>query len=125
MKNVRKQLEKELSTAIARLQQLGLTPRDDEQSSRPDSQSVSDIGDVAQVSERRELEFETRDRLAERINRLSAALQRLDEGSYGICERCGQRIHPARLRALPEAPLCRDCQEHVERIAGTARPASL
>jgi DnaK suppressor protein len=124
MKDVRERLEKDLDAATAMLRQFGITPAD-EQAPRPDSQSVNDIGDVAQVNERRELEFGTRERLAGRISRLSAALQRLDEGHYGICERCGRRIHPARLQALPEAALCRDCQEEVERMAGPVRRASL
>jgi RNA polymerase-binding transcription factor len=125
MNDVRKRLERELDEALAKLRQLGIMPADDEQAVRPDSQSVNDIGDVAQVNERRELEFGTRERLGERISRLDAALQRLDAGHYGICERCGRPIHPARLQALPEAPLCRDCQEEAERMEGPARRASL
>jgi RNA polymerase-binding protein DksA len=121
MNDPRKRLEHDLDAATSMLRHIGITPPEDEQAARPDSQSVNDIGDVAQVNERRELEFGTRERLAERINRLTAALQRLDEGHYGICERCGQPIQPARLRALPEAALCRDCQEGVERIAGPVR----
>jgi DnaK suppressor protein len=77
------------------------------------------------VSETRDLEFGNRERLAERINRLTAALQRVDDGSYGVCERCGRQIQPARLEAIPEAACCRDCQEEIERGDRTARPASL
>ncbi len=125
MNDARKRLEKDLDVATSMLRHLGITPPEDEQAARPDSPSVNDIGDVAQVNERRELEFGTRERLAERINRLSAALQRLDEGHYGMCERCGQPIQPARLQALPEAELCRDCQEKVERMAGPVRRVTL
>jgi RNA polymerase-binding protein DksA len=42
------------------------------------------------------------------------ALKRIDEGTYGICRRCGQPIDLARLRALPMASLCLSCQEHQE-----------
>ncbi|OGO05431.1 MAG: hypothetical protein A2Y73_06335 [Chloroflexi bacterium RBG_13_56_8] len=42
------------------------------------------------------------------------ALKRMDEGSYGICRRCGQAIDMARLRVLPTAALCLSCQEIVE-----------
>ena len=62
----------------------------------------------------------TRERAAERVNQLSAALQRLHEGRYGLCERCGGVIELARLVALPEATTCRDCQEIVERERGQA-----
>lgn len=46
----------------------------------------------------------------ERVNR---ALQKLENGTYGICEDCGVRIDRARLEALPQAVYCLDCQaEH-------------
>lgn len=48
---------------------------------------------------------QARDRLAE----LDAALARVDDGSYGRCERCGQPIPPARLDARPEARTCVGC----------------
>ena len=40
-----------------------------------------------------------------------AALDRVAEGSYGICENCGKPIAPARLAALPEATLCINCAD--------------
>jgi len=43
------------------------------------------------------------------------ALERLAEGTYGICEECGQRIPDARLRAVPSASLCVRCKETAER----------
>jgi len=41
--------------------------------------------------------------------RLQRALAKLDEGSYGTCDRCGAAIAPARLEAVPESVLCIDC----------------
>jgi len=38
------------------------------------------------------------------------ALAKLDEGSYGICDRCGQPITPERLEAMPSATLCVTCR---------------
>ena len=46
---------------------------------------------------------------------IEAALQRLDAGTYGVCERCGQPIPPRRLEALPYATLCVACQALEER----------
>jgi RNA polymerase-binding transcription factor DksA len=40
---------------------------------------------------------------------LAAAIDRLDAGTYGICEACGRPIAPARLEALPAARRCIDC----------------
>ena len=53
------------------------------------------------------------DRALER--KIEAALERLDAGKYGICERCGKPINPRRLEALPYVTLDVDCQEIVER----------
>lgn len=48
---------------------------------------------------------------------LRQALARLDDGSYGLCEECGQPIGASRLLARPEARLCIDCQTRAERRA--------
>jgi DnaK suppressor protein len=42
------------------------------------------------------------------------ALQKMDRGVYGCCEKCGEPIDPARLKALPYAELCMACQAHAE-----------
>ena len=42
------------------------------------------------------------------------ALRKMDNGVYGCCERCGEKIDPARLKALPYATLCMPCQERAE-----------
>jgi RNA polymerase-binding transcription factor DksA len=44
-----------------------------------------------------------------RLMELEAALQRMEEGTYGVCEACGQAIEPERLAALPIAILCIAC----------------
>lgn len=43
------------------------------------------------------------------LARVRDALRRMDEGSYGLCESCGEPIAEARLRALPHARMCADC----------------
>ena len=52
-------------------------------------------------------------RLEERLSQIEAGLERIKAGQYGVCERCGEKINPARLRALPYAILCIKCQEQV------------
>jgi DnaK suppressor protein len=42
------------------------------------------------------------------------ALERMDKGTYGVCERCGEEIDYARLEAIPHASLCIRCQQHLE-----------
>ncbi|MCS6861859.1 MAG: TraR/DksA C4-type zinc finger protein [Abditibacteriales bacterium] len=51
--------------------------------------------------------------LQQRLNDINRALERLREGTYGICEMCGQPIKPARLEALPWTTLCLNCRELV------------
>ncbi len=43
------------------------------------------------------------------IKAIKAALKRIDDASYGICVRCGERISEQRLDLLPYTPLCRNC----------------
>jgi len=47
----------------------------------------------------------------ESIRKIELALKRLDEGSYGYCEECSEEISMERLKVIPFALLCRDCQE--------------
>ena len=47
--------------------------------------------------------------LRESLNEVEQALTKFDQGVYGLCERCGQPIAPARLEAKPAARLCIDC----------------
>jgi DnaK suppressor protein len=48
------------------------------------------------------------------LAQVEAALTRFEQGTYGICERCGDHIDPARLKALPYAKLCMSCQQRTE-----------
>lgn len=48
------------------------------------------------------------------LGQVEAALARLERGEYGQCERCGQEIDFARLKAIPHATLCIRCQQIVE-----------
>jgi DnaK suppressor protein len=48
------------------------------------------------------------------LEEVLAALERMETGTYGACDRCGEAIDFARLKAVPEATLCMDCQTIVE-----------
>ncbi len=45
--------------------------------------------------------------------KVTNALERFEQGTYGICEQCGTEIDPARLKALPYATLCLHCQQRL------------
>lgn len=53
-----------------------------------------------------------RDRLL--IGEIHAALARVEDGEYGVCQECGEEISPARLRAQPTASLCVHCKALLE-----------
>lgn len=53
-------------------------------------------------------------RLRHTLSLVKRALEKMDKGTYGICEQCGDAIDPARLKALPYATLCMSCQARAE-----------
>jgi DnaK suppressor protein len=55
------------------------------------------------------------------MEKIAAALTRLEEGEYGMCRDCGQEIAEKRLRALPFATRCKGCQESAEFSEGHER----
>jgi DnaK suppressor protein len=54
------------------------------------------------------------------LEAIEDALMRLENGSYGLCEVCGQPIEPRRLEIMPETALCRNCQSYREKLAKAA-----
>ena len=50
----------------------------------------------------------------EQVQMIDAAIERMSEGTYGICKRCGQPIHEDRLEALPFVAFCITCQTYLE-----------
>ncbi|RKY60855.1 MAG: RNA polymerase-binding protein DksA [Candidatus Latescibacterota bacterium] len=71
--------------------------------------------DKAFSSEGRELLSSFIDRHTEGLEAVNQALERIKEGTYGICVRCGGEISEERLEAIPTASLCLSCQQALER----------
>lgn len=71
-----------------------------------EEQSVTDFA--------KDMEFALMQMKADTLTRIDEALHRLEDGTYGECAECGTEIPSARLKALPFAVLCRDCQEREE-----------
>jgi DnaK suppressor protein len=76
-----------------------------------------DQGDISELDTQDEIEFALLQMKADTLNRIDAALRRLDEGAYGNCFECGDEIAEGRLRALPFAVRCKDCEEALETAA--------
>jgi DnaK suppressor protein len=72
---------------------------------------VLDEGESSEVDIQDEIEFALLQLKAETLHKIDVAIRRLDEGAYGQCFECGDQIAEARLRALPFAVRCRDCEE--------------
>lgn len=70
-----------------------------------------DDGEVADVDVQEEIELALVQMRFETIARIDAALARLEAGQYGRCAECGDDISDARLRALPFAVRCVECEE--------------
>lgn len=114
MDAIRKRLEQELRSATARLRHMGVADSLDELRPAGDTGFADEV-DGIQANEWREIGFATRELLVDRVNRLSSALDRVDNGEYGTCVECGEAIAPARLRVMPEVETCVRCQENLER----------
>jgi DnaK suppressor protein len=75
---------------------------------------LSDVLDAVESSEadiQEEIEFALIQMKSETLNKINDALSRLEQGSYGNCFECGEEIAEKRLRALPFAVRCKDCEE--------------
>ncbi len=80
-----------------------------------DSTSFPDPTDRATQESDRSFELRIRDRERRLISKIREALERLDEGEFGICESCGEGISEGRLKARPVTTLCIDCKMEQER----------
>ena len=88
------------------------------------TQGVLDAAESSEADIQDEIEFALIQMKAETLHRINEALERLEEGSYGRCFECGEEIEPRRLRALPFAVRCKDCEEAREVAAQRERVLS-
>jgi DnaK suppressor protein len=72
---------------------------------------VLDQGESSDVDIQEDIEFALIQMKGETLTKVNEALRRLDENTYGNCFECGDEIAEARLRALPFAVRCKDCEE--------------
>ncbi len=72
---------------------------------------VLDPGETSEVDIQEDIEFALIQMKAETLNKINEALSRLEDGTYGHCFECGEEIAQPRLRALPFAVRCKDCEE--------------
>lgn len=87
----------------------------------------AEVGDVKDAEEQsvddfvQEVDFALMQMKSQTLSQIDEAIQRLEDGTYGVCGDCGKEIAEARLKALPFAGLCRSCQEQKENRSAEER----
>jgi len=72
---------------------------------------AADTTETSEADIQDDIEFALIQMKAETLNKIGAALVRLEEGTYGYCRGCGNEVAERRLRALPFAARCKNCEE--------------
>jgi len=103
---VRERLDKELGETLAELERL-------EQKLRVEVEYGLGEGDP--IIYEREMNMALRRRARRKVRSMQQALERFEEGTYGICEICEKEISAQRLEALPQARLCIECAQKAGR----------
>ena len=88
---------------------------------------LNEVLDAVESSEadiQEDLEFALIQMKSETLNKIDDAIARLEQGDYGYCFECGEEIAEKRLRALPFAVRCKDCEERRETIEQRERQAA-
>ncbi len=89
-----------------------------------------DPTDRASLESDRNFVLRIKDRERKLITKIKEALERIDNGTFGICDSCGKAISEKRLKARPVTTLCIECktedenQERIERMRGTKHRSS-
>ena len=73
------------------------------------------MGDTATVTFDRELDYTLEENSEHVLAEIDAALERIEDGTFGTCRSCGRPIAPERLEAIPWATQCIDCRRREER----------
>lgn len=113
-----KSLKVELESEHARLTEevAGMDAGDRELLSEASGENAyrDHMADQGSATFERELDISLEESVRERLEEVEAALKRIEQGTYGTCERCGATIPVERLTAVPTASLCITCKEAEE-----------
>jgi RNA polymerase-binding protein DksA len=74
------------------------------------------LADSGTYTFERERDLSLENNIRDILAKIEVALEKLDKHTYGVCDRCGNLIDPARLKALPYANLCISCKKEEEKI---------
>ncbi len=113
---IKKQLLKMREEILSRLQKARTEDRG--------GRDIGDEGDAAQDTISRETNIALENRDIETLREIDYALKKMEKGTYGICESCGDEIPIERLKVLPFARYCLECQEEFEKEQKRRGPES-
>lgn len=80
---------------------------------------LPDEVDLASSESEQSMSLRLRDRERVLLKKIDKVLEKIDDGSYGVCERCGEEIGLKRLEARPVTDLCIRCKEEQEKMERT------
>ena len=105
---LRARLESEHNRLTHEMEQLkaSVRPAEERREGSPFGKREEEAAEASELETRLELEKRVREQLAA----VEHALAKYDEGTYGLCDSCGEPIGPERLEALPQASLCLNCK---------------
>ena len=109
----RAHLETERKRLLVELEQLqaGVPSPEERRVGSPFGKREEEATETLELEKRLVLEKRTRGQMAA----VEHALQKFEEGTYGLCDICGKPIDPARLEALPQASVCMTCKAQQEK----------
>ena len=110
VEKIRKILLEEKAKILAKLERAR-----EEQNFAREKQAVGDEVDSAVEMEMENLKVALSGMEVQRLRQIEEALRKIEEGTYGYCEECGEPIEEGRLLAKPFATLCISCKEAKER----------
>ena len=114
---VRARLESERKRIQEELVQLSTTHAlDERREGSPFGKREEEATESMELEKRLALENRLKSLLAE----VERAIQKLDDGTYGVCDICSATIDPARMEALPQAILCLNCRQKVKNAKTTS-----
>jgi len=111
---LREHLEQDLSRLETAIAQLDAEERDTLSDASGENDDRDHMGDQGSATLERELDMTLEENLRASLNDVRTALQRMDQGLYTVCARCGSDIPFERLQAVPTASLCILCKEEDE-----------
>jgi DnaK suppressor protein len=108
------ELEQELERLEAEVEQMEREGHEALSEASGENNYRDHMADQGSATFERELDMTLEDNVRDALLSVRAALDKMESGSYGVCDRCGKKIADARLEAMPTATLCITCKSEEE-----------